>query len=462
MCLIALLLAAALVAQAFPLNLFSLGHYGSGGGNGNGNGSGSGSDIVGGSNAKNGDNSASAGAFAISVVRNPNYNPNGPAQYMRARAKYGASVPEGFAKLVSNKGAIGATDAFSVNNDREYLSHVGFGTPLQHFSVDIDTGSADVWLFTSETNLVDMPAHPYWNISQSSTAQRLNDSSWMITYGDGSEASGTAWTDVVNVGGVTVTDAVVESATFASDSLLEDTQLTGIFGLAFALPSHVRPQRPTVLSTLLPLLDQPLFSVDLRWHADGRYLFGGIDAAVYAAEDQLHYVPLSDDARFWEFVFTGYHVAGQGYWYLSHWKVIADTGTTFMLLSTDVVNQYYSQVPGAVFTAVDEQGDGYWSYPCDLRLNSNATSNELPDFSIGFDNDWFATVPGRFLNYSVLPPEAEPESDQHSAEPSSCMGALQIVPAGSEFGILGDVFLKAVYAVFDVGNKRIGFARKTL
>lgn len=38
----------------------------------------------------------------------------------------------------------GDVNADTIINDREYLSRVGFGTPLQWLNVDLDTGSSDV------------------------------------------------------------------------------------------------------------------------------------------------------------------------------------------------------------------------------------------------------------------------------------------------------------------------------
>jgi hypothetical protein len=39
---------------------------------------------------------------------------------------------------------VGDVGAESIRDDREYLSRVGFGTPLQWLDVDLDTGSSDV------------------------------------------------------------------------------------------------------------------------------------------------------------------------------------------------------------------------------------------------------------------------------------------------------------------------------
>lgn len=42
------------------------------------------------------------------------------------------------------QGGKGDVNANTVKDDREYLSRVGFGTPLQWLNVDLDTGSSDV------------------------------------------------------------------------------------------------------------------------------------------------------------------------------------------------------------------------------------------------------------------------------------------------------------------------------
>ncbi len=111
-------------------------------------------------------------SVTLDLERNPNYNPNGLAEYARALRKWGAKVPKelthtlaamgdggelSFVLLIdrelSAKGIsanLGAADggkgqvtADSMKNDREYLSRVGFGTPLQWLSMDLDTGSSD-------------------------------------------------------------------------------------------------------------------------------------------------------------------------------------------------------------------------------------------------------------------------------------------------------------------------------
>ena len=170
-----------------------------------------------------------------------------------------------------------------------------------------------------------------------------------------------------------------------------------------------------------------------------------IPASHHTGHAPLHYTRLSPQAQYWQFPYRGIHVEGQEEWYLNPmFSAIADTGTTLLLLSRPTAQLYYSSVEGAVrnYTL-----GGIWTYPCGVKL---------PNFEIGLvgelggDQEAVVVLPGKYMNYSVF-----------TDGTGMCMGGLQEW-GYAEFGIFGDVFLKAVYAVFDVGAGRIGFAQKVL
>jgi aspergillopepsin I len=62
----------------------------------------------------------------------------------------------------------------------------------------------------------------------------MNGYTWNIKYEDGSGASGTVGTDVVTVGGTSVSGQAVEIAMEVSSGFVSDTNIDGLLGLAFS------------------------------------------------------------------------------------------------------------------------------------------------------------------------------------------------------------------------------------
>ncbi|KAK3939282.1 acid protease [Diplogelasinospora grovesii] len=376
----------------------------------------------------------------VSLTRNPNYAPNGPAVYYRALKKWGMTVPGQFAGHAAQKDyGDGEVSAKNQPDDKEYLSSVGIGTPLQWVNMDFDSGSSDFWVWSPNTAGGAVGNRSIYNPGASSTAQLVPNTTWHIMYGDGSEAYGNVYNDTVSIANISIPGSMIENAQFVSMSLAQDQVLSGVAGLAYNLSSEVYPSKPTLLQSLAPLLSKNLFTVDLKWHDAGEYNFGRIDDTRIAGNDYIHYTPLLDDASFWQFNFTGFNVGGDNKWYISSWEAIADTGTTLLLLDDGICKMYYAAVPGSVYN----ESLFTWTYPC------NST---LPDFKVGFDNGWHATIPGKYMNFTVV---------DMSMPGWTCMGGLQS-DQGQPFSILGDIFLKAVFAVFDIDNKRVGFSSKNL
>ena len=104
-------------------------------------------------------------------------------------------------------------------------------------------------------------------------------------------------------------------------------------------------------------------------------------------------------------------------------------------LPDDVLKSYYGGVQGAQYNSLQ----GGYTFPC----NANP-----PDFGVSIGGKTF-TIPGAYINYAPV-------------DGSSCFGGLQS-NSGIGFTIFGDVFLKAVYAIFDdsTGSPRLGFAAQS-
>lgn len=169
-----------------------------------------------------------------------------------------------------------------------------------------------------------------------------------------------------------------------------------------------------------------MFAVTLKYQQPGSYDFGFIDASKH--EGAITYTEVDSSQGFWGFTASGYSVGGQST--SSSLKAIADTGTSLILVADEVVSAYYAKVQGAQ----NSQQAGGYVFDC---------SGTLPDFALTIEGKSF-TVPGKYINYA-------PNGD------GTCYGGIQS-SAGVGFNILGDVFLKNQYVVFDAGNLQLGFA----
>ena len=87
----------------------------------------------------------------------------------------------------------GDVPADDQQNDSLYLCPVTIGTPGQTFNLDFDTGSADLWLWSTElpkkTVAQNEKEHNIFDHSKSSSFKKIK-ATWKISYGDGSTASG--------------------------------------------------------------------------------------------------------------------------------------------------------------------------------------------------------------------------------------------------------------------------------
>lgn len=131
--------------------------------------------------------------------------------------------------------------------------------------LNFDTGSSDLWVFSSETPTNQQGGQKLYEIEKSSTATKLDNHTWSIHYGDGSRSSGNVYLDTVSVGGVNVFQQAVESATFVSASFVSDAASSGLLGLGFDSINTVTPKKQkTFISNALESLEMGLFTANLK------------------------------------------------------------------------------------------------------------------------------------------------------------------------------------------------------
>lgn len=210
----------------------------------------------------------------VKQIARGKYFKNGALQTNATYAKYasqGAIAPIAvLAAAADAEQQQGSVAANPTQYDERYLSPVTLGS--SEVMLAFDTGSADLWTFSS-----DMPVKQTKNhgVYDTSTGTKLDGYRWRILYGDGSGASGNVYTDKVTVGGVTATAQAVEAATAVSKSFRQEADIDGIMGLAFSKVNQVKPKKQTTFfDSVRKTLPQQVFTADLKKGQPGTYTFG--------------------------------------------------------------------------------------------------------------------------------------------------------------------------------------------
>lgn len=167
------------------------------------------------------------------------------------------------------------------------------------------------------------------------------------------------------------------------------------------------------------------------------WTFGFIDQdLVKASGEALRWTTVDPSHGFWETPLTRVTVNGKET-SVSGYTGIVDSGTTLLLVPKAFRDAWYSAIPGTGYDTDPDTGDIAWWFP-------NSALNSLPEFKIELGGKLWTVQPEDFI--------------YDGRDENTTYGAIQSI--GSHRSILGDVFLKSVYAVWDTENKRIGLVPK--
>lgn len=150
------------------------------------------------------------------------------------------------------------------------------------------------------------------------------------------------------------------------------------------------------------------------------YTFGYIDNTIVGTQE-IYYTPVDNSQGFWMFDSASATVNGKTIAQSGN-KAIADTGTTLALVSDETCQAIYDAIPGSRY---DNEQQGY-TFP------SSTTADQLPVVTFAVGGKQFAVQ----------------KEDLGFADAGNGMVYGGIQSRGSmTFDILGDTFLKGIYAV---------------
>lgn len=263
------------------------------------------------------------------------------------------------------------------------------------------------WVFNTGLPARSQLGHTLYDPSKSTTAAELQNSTFNISYGDGSFSRGPVVTDTVDIGGATVDKQAIGVPNRVSESFIEDVHSSGLVGLGFSKINTIRPQKQkTFFDNVLPDLTQPVWTASLKSGVAGAYEFGNIDTSLFQGE--LINVPVDASRGFWEFDSRQFAVGDGAPQTVSKGSgtAIADTGTSLMLMDDEIVQAYYAAVDGAR----QSPEIGGFVFPC---------STGLPDLKVAVGDKYLATVSGQLMNFAQAGTDTETgETGQRSSPPA--------------------------------------------
>lgn len=334
------------------------------------------------------------------------------------------------------------------NQKIQYEAHLKVGTPSQSLSVQIDTGSSDLWLMSSdnpycngETYEVDCSKGNVFDYEDSSSFSANNSDYFQILYGDKTFAIGVYAQDSISIGG-----AKVDNANFA---VAVNASTNAVFGVGLASDEITIQENNPYRYPSFPYqlkdtgaIDSVAYSV---WLNDvdargGEILFGGIDTAKY--QGQLKKLPLVPTV---ERYVTEFSVMMQGISLANeqgdsiqvvsggNYPVVIDTGTSLTAVSEGMLESILSTLGNGV--EYDSQA-GLYTIECGSISGSVGFNISGINIEVALSD---------FFTYM-------------SQDNGVCTIGFQQLPQSAEALILGDNALRFIYTVFDLENKEIALA----
>lgn len=309
--------------------------------------------------------------------------------------------------------------------DYSYFAVAQLGSAKQEMWMLLDTGGSNTWIFSSQCTDEPCQQHRTFDESKSDTLE-MSSVSWNVGYGTGT-VSGVLGNDTLSIAGLNVNMAL-GLAKEASDDFMS-YPMDGILGLSRT--NDTGYDSPTFMDVIKSegLLQSNIVGFSLSRGSDGgkdgSVTFGGVD------EDKLSgnitysdTVPSSDR---WSIPLDDVTVDGTACNFTGR-SAIIDTGTSYMMLTPDDAKTFHDLIPGS------SQSGSKFTVPCD-------TDAEVQVIFSG-------------VGYTISPKDYVGQK--------SGSGCASNILAQQSFGenvfMLGDVFLKNVYSVFDFDENKIGFA----
>ncbi|KAL0263495.1 hypothetical protein SLS55_002475 [Diplodia seriata] len=327
------------------------------------------------------------------------------------------------------------TDSVAVDtggNDFSYFSTLKFGSSDTEYHLLLDSGAANTWIMGSECTTDSCAKHNTLGSGDSSSL-KTSDNTFSIAYGTGN-VNGTLATDKIHMSDFSV-DLTFGLAGFASTEF-SSYPIDGILGLGRADKTANDVTDGTIMDALAQasLIPAKLYGIHLSRSSDGlddgELNFGAPNPDRYDG-DLAWTSTLENDRGFWEIPVADASFDGTSAG-LADRTAIIDTGTSYILIPGDDAAALHALIPQS------SQNGEIFTVPC-------STTKPL---QLSFGD----------IAYNISAKDYVGSKVSGSDCQSNIVGRRTF---GEKQWLVGAVFLKNVYTVFDYDDSRIGFGTKT-
>ncbi|KAK0704949.1 aspartic peptidase domain-containing protein [Lasiosphaeris hirsuta] len=313
---------------------------------------------------------------------------------------------------------------FQDGSDFSYFIEAKFGSSKKSMYMLLDSGAASTWVMGSTCRSTACEQHTTFGPDDSETYE-ANNKNFSIAYGLG-KVSGEIVRDSITVAGTTL--AMTFGAANETSDDFTHFPFDGILGLSMG-----KGATDNFMGLMMEnkVLDARIVSVTLGRFSDGtnggQVTFGGVDKSKFTGD--ITYTTVSGKGGGdWTIPMDNVGYNGKKSAVTGKLAYI-DTGTSYVFGPEEDVAALHKVIPGAT------SSDGVtYTVPC--------SSNEP------------LTVTFSGVTYDISP------KDWMSKHNGNCVSNIYGHAVVNDSWLLGDLFLKNVYSVFDADQTRIGFAKK--
>lgn len=329
--------------------------------------------------------------------------------------------------------------------DMDYVGEVKLGTPGQTFRIIFDTGSADFWVPSIQCTDGCYDRRRY---DPSHSSSHIPDGKQVsIQYGSG-EVRGVLGSDTLQLGNGVVPAQPFAEITHASqgifrpepfdEAIARDVPFDGIIGLAYPKVSSlkVKPVFDAIMEK--KLVPQSVFSFYLGRSSSarpaGELVLGGINHERF--KGSMHYVSVSKK-RHWEFQMDRVQAGSDKRFCVGGCWTVVDSGSSLIEGPQEEIDRI-NKVIGAQKTEHER-------YLVDCKKVS-----KLPKLIF--------TIGGRQHTLKGVDYIVKLQTSNNKVRCYAGFGTTDDYGTKKPLWILGQVFMRKFYTVFDRNADRIGFA----